>query len=116
MQKTSYSLGPKFFGTTKKSTPSAKKNLGLTKAIDVPQGQEPIRLRSPTLRTLLNGAPLEIERGTHSLKSITGNTPLQTATKSLNSTRPTYPQAYADRVPFILRPFIRTQRESQQSR
>lgn len=44
MQKTSYSLGPKFFGTTKKSNTILIKNRGLTKEIVVRQGQVHIHL------------------------------------------------------------------------
>lgn len=106
MQKTSYSLGPKFFGTTKKSTPVSRQNPGLTKEIDVPQDQGPTPQLSPTQRTLHNGALPEIENGIHSSKNITDSTPLRIATKSQTLTRHMYIQAHIGRISCVLRAIL----------
>lgn len=73
MQDTSYSVGPKFFGTTAKSTFCFIKNLGLTKAIDAPLGLEHMTQDAPTCRTLPLGEPPKTQSGTLFSKNITVN-------------------------------------------
>lgn len=81
MQDTNYSVGPKFFGTSTKSTTLTIQSLGSMRAIDVHQAQE---LTTPRVWTKPL-RPIGLSARTPSVMpssiSSTGSTPLQIDTR-----------------------------------
>ena len=116
MQDTSYSVGPKFFGTTAKSTFCFIKNLGLTKAIDAPLGLEHMTQDAPTCRTLPLGEPPKTQSGTLFSKNITVNILNPIAIRWSTPTKTMYLLINPACRSKILHSKIRGQREPKQDR
>jgi hypothetical protein len=88
MQKTSYSVGPKFFGTTKRSSSKIIENPGSTRETGARLAQGPTIPTNLSRPTLPSGGPAKTQPETPSWTKSKDSTHLPTATKSPTSIRP----------------------------